>query len=358
MSILPCVEAVLIEVRELCKRCLFAHAPRWPESRNRVLAAAILLGGLAGPAQGQSNVARAQAAKTTASNSVACKAVPTFYWEIGDRNAPLASGSRGVFAPRATDALAIYSASKWIFGAYVYQRRGGQLSAVDVRHLNLSSGHTGANQCMWSNTVSECRNAMGPLNPPAVGSFHYAAGHLQQLAVDLDLGRQDKPQLASTVRGVLGTDIAMSYVQPQLASGIQMSTAHYGLFLRKILGGKLLLSGGALGSSAVCTYTSATSAETGRTKCPTATYSPTDGADYAINEQWSYSLGHWVESDPRNGDGAFSSPGAAGFYPWIDSSRSYYGVLARRELSTTAAKTSVHCGRLIRKAWLTGIAQP
>ena len=29
------------------------------------------------------------------------------------------------------------------------------------------------------------------------------------------------------------------------------------------------------------------------------------------------------------GDGAFSSPGLFGFYPWIDAGKTYYGVLAR-----------------------------
>jgi len=53
-------------------------------------------------------------------------------------------------------------------------------------------------------------------------------------------------------------------------------------------------------------------------------------------------------------DGAYSSPGAFGFYPWIDRTKSYYGVVAPK---MTGALNSVYCGRLIRKAWMTGVAQ-
>jgi hypothetical protein len=83
------------------------------------------------------------------------------------------------------------------------------------------------------------------------------------------------------------------------------------------------------------------------------------------NESWHYSLGHWVEDDPVVGDGAFSSPGRFGFYPWVDASKTYYGVLARFDAvhvddpnpKEASYITSVKCGRLIRHAWETGQAQ-
>ena len=46
-----------------------------------------------------------------------------------------------------------------------------------------------------------------------------------------------------------------------------------------------------------------------------------------------------------------SSPGAFGFYPWIDASKTYYGLVAR--LAIGSALESVYCGRMIRKAWVT-----
>jgi len=90
--------------------------------------------------------------------------------------------------------------------------------------------------------------------------------------------------------------------------------------------------------------------------CPTAVYSPIPGSSGA-NESWHYGLAHWIEDDAVVGDGAFSSAGAFGFYPWIDATRTIYGVLARRGTAGNAGYNSAQCGRLIRKAWVTGVAQ-
>jgi hypothetical protein len=61
------------------------------------------------------------------------------------------------------------------------------------------------------------------------------------------------------------------------------------------------------------------------------------------------------------GDGAFSSPGAYGFYPWIDASKTYYGIIARESTTNVTGPAqntpywlSVLCGRLVREAFLTG----
>jgi hypothetical protein len=81
--------------------------------------------------------------------------------------------------------------------------------------------------------------------------------------------------------------------------------------------------------------------------CPTAV-SP-------LSENWHYSWGHWVEDDPALGDGAFSSPGRTGFYPWVNATRTSYGVLARDGASSS--QDSRLCGSAIRKAWATGVAQ-
>ena len=81
----------------------------------------------------------------------------------------------------------------------------------------------------------------------------------------------------------------------------------------------------------------------------------------AIPEAWHYSIGHWVEDDPTtNGDGSFSSPGAYGYYPWIDPSKTYYGLVARSVPNGTGLSEgyqSAQCGRLLRAAWKTGVVQ-
>jgi hypothetical protein len=104
-----------------------------------------------------------------------------------------------------------------------------------------------------------------------------------------------------------------------------------------------------LGAHAVCTNPRTCPDGASRTPSPT-------------NESWHYSIGHWVEDDPALGDGAFSSAGAFGFYPWISSDKQFYGIVARRgnlglfsgSASERPGMQSVACGRLIRAAWLDG----
>ena len=84
--------------------------------------------------------------------------------------------------------------------------------------------------------------------------------------------------------------------------------------------------------------------------CANALYSP-----FAATESPTYSIGHWVE-DPLVSDGAYSSAGAFGFYPWIEPTRAHYGVLARQDFGLRSGAESVPCGRKLRQAWATGDA--
>jgi len=163
-------------------------------------------------------------------------------------------------------------------------------------------------------------------------------------AVDLGLGSANNAGPATAIAARLGEDVGLGYDSPQLAAGVSITPAGYALFLRKILDDQLRMHD-LLGADAICTNPST---------CATALATPV-----TQTESWHYSLGHWVEDDPVVGDGAYSSPGALGFYPWISASKTYYGLLAREvtpENTTedSIAKDSVDCGRLIRKAWLGG----
>lgn len=301
------------------------------------------------------------AAQKTASSNVACTTLPNFYWEIGDSKGLLASGTRGLVPPKADAQMAIYSAGKWVYAAYIYEkakttRPNGLPTLADIRSLNMTAGYIDKGQCLLQDTVGTCQASIAKLDPAAVSKFSYGPGHFQrQASLDFKLSTQNKALLASEMVKGLGGGFAFDYAQPQLAGGARSSAKDYAIFLRKILSGTLMR--GVLGTNKVCTYTGLTDLNTGRKNCPTSLYSPASDALAGIVEAWSYSMGHWVEDDPVNGDGAFSSPGAGGFYPWIDSSKSYYGILARLEVTPAASANSVKCGRLIRKAWLTGIAQ-
>jgi hypothetical protein len=286
-----------------------------------------------------SDSARIAAATATANSSAnACTTIRPFYWEVGSASARMASGSvkaAGVstsYGP--STPMAVASASKWLYAAYVAQRRSGVLDATDVEHLTMRSGYVSmyAN-CLATQTVGACLAYQGndAYTSAADGRFYYNSGHMQKHA--------SLKALATELRSQLGTDVSLAYNQPQLAGGAYTTPDSYARFLRKLLGGQLRL-GALLGTQKTCTNPGT---------CPVgeALVSPT-------SQSWHYSLGHWVEDDPATGDGAFSSPGALGFYPWIDASRSWYGVVGR--VQTQGWDGSTQCGRLIRRAWVSGSA--
>lgn len=295
------------------------------------------------------DAARSQAATTTAQSSTnACAAIQPFYWEIGDKTQKLASGSvskaGSALTYTADTQMSIASASKWIYGAYVAQQRGGVLSAQDIQFLNFRSGYTSFDSCARDDTVGSCATSgtNGVQTAARVGNFFYSGGHMQVHAnQSMNLGAMNNAALANEVRRVLGTEIDLSYVQPQLAGGVVTNATNYAIFLRKLLNNQLQLSS-LLGKNPVCTNPAT---------CSDALYTPiTSGAD------WHYSLGHWVEDDLRTSDGAFSSAGAFGFYPWIDATKTNYGIVSRFD-AAGSGNASATCGILIRKAWMSAQAQ-
>jgi hypothetical protein len=303
---------------------------------------------------------RAQAASQTAQNNASCTAIHPFYWEIGDRNLMRAGGTAGGALPLASTSMPIASATKWLYGAYVVQTRGGhtQLTAPDILALTMRRGYTNLNYASCIRvvqseqaalTVGECAVAThsggsnSDLVNAEVGRFCYGGGHFQlHAAVDLSLGAANNASLRTTMAAQIGQDFTFSFETPQTAGGARSTAGDYAFFLRKILSNQLLMRE-ALGTSAVCTNP---------LTCASASSTP-----IPISESWHYSLGHWVEDDPILGDGAFSSPGAFGFYPWIDATKTYYGVLARASAAPAASLESVACGRKIRRAWVTATAQ-
>ena len=268
-----------------------------------------------------------------------------FYWSVGDATGPLAgaTASSDGSGPGATTVMSIASASKWVYGAYVAQVRAGVLTADDVRFLTFRSGYTDFDQCLSNQTVDECEayETNGTYVAANDGKFYYGGGHMEKHAADNGLGAMDDVQLGAAVDAALGT--GFSYSQPQLAGGIYTDAAHYGDFLRRIVSGELAIAG-LLGADAVCTNPS---------QCPTeAVYTP------IASEDDHYSIGHWVEDDPAAGDGAFSSPGKFGFYPWISHDKAWWGVVARVDVlgGMQQGVASMLCGRRIRAAWVAGSA--
>lgn len=295
---------------------------------------------------------RIDAATATAAANAACTAIVPFYWEIGDSSAMITGSTEptGTMVPDATTVMELFSASKWLFSTFAVQKLGGvaNLSTSDIQALTMTSAYNLMNNgsCTVSDTVASCdaaQNTMVDTTHPDY--FVYNSGHLEHLgatSTGLAVDGDDDTALKTDMDAELGSDLTYVWDTPELAGGASDSAGDYAALLRKIINSSSpLRMKAALGTNAVCT------------NCATAlTY--TFGQPQS-DEQWHYSLGHWVEDDPSVGDGAFSSPGAEGFYPWIDSTKTWYGVLAR-EVSG-GATGSILCGRQIRKAWLTGVAQ-
>jgi hypothetical protein len=322
------------------------------------------------PAAGPPMAGSATAATQTAQNNAACTAVQPFYWEIGDANSALASGSStqsGGTPVTAATKWTIASASKWIYGMYVVQNRGGaaNLSAADIKFLNFTSGYTYMDTLTQSATCSAPTSGADSINycltlpsstagktyashdPSTDGIFDYDGGHEENHAGQFqpEINSLDTSQLGATIgAGLNVSGITLRYTQPLLAGGIYASANDYSPILRAVLQGQLGMLD-ALGTHAVCAWVGA--------GCNAAS-SP------AATVKWHYSVAHWVEDDPASGDGAFSSPGAFGFYPWIESNKRFYGVISRYATANGEIQNglaSSQCGHALRAAWETGIAQ-
>ncbi len=251
----------------------------------------------------------------------------------------LVGDSEGGSRFTASTDMEIASASKWLFGAYIVERFQHDLSAIDDKAMTMRSGYTSLvyAACVTSKSVQACFDAANNSTYTAKndGLFFYNGGHFQKYAIDLGMGAFGNTELTNELKSLLGQELPFTFKSPQLAGGASASADGYAMFLRKILSGGLAIHDH-LGENAVCTLPGS---------CATAASSP------AAPEAWHYSYGHWIEDDPMNGDGTFSSPGYYGFYPWIDASKRYYGIVARYSLATTAYVESARCGRVIRDAF-------
>ncbi len=296
---------------------------------------------------------RAAAARTTAESHRACVAIQPFYWEIGRAGGKIVGDTSGGSSPTRDTPMLLASATKLLYAAYVVERRGGKLTADDIRALSLRSGYTGFGGCERSDTIGRClaTASNGVHNAAHDGKFYYDGGHMQHHAADaagMALAALDSAAFGAELRGRLGNDSGIDFALAQPAGGGRGSAAGYARVLQKVVAGELRMRDW-LGKNAVHTHPGRYPDEAMFTPAP-------------LNESWSYSIGHWIEDDPTVGDGAFSSPGLYGFYPWIDAGRTTYGIVARAVLGGIASShpgfqpafQSAVCGWLIRKAWFSG----
>lgn len=264
-----------------------------------------------------------------------CQDMGDYYWEIGNGQGALIHGQYGkTIGPN--DYLGIASASKWIFAAYAVQRIGPWITRDQIEKLQLTSGYDHLNPafCIGKPSAEACFNAAGNnrLDPAHKGLFSYNGGHMQKLMMDFGLGSFNRDALTTDLHRYLPLNAAISYNTPQAAGGLRTTPIAYADFLRRIIRDEIVMSA-YLGRYPVCTASG---------RCSSAVSSP-------IQFAWHYSLGHWIEDDYLRGDdGAFSSTGAFGFYPWISADRRFYGILARNSFRSSAAVDSAICGGAMR----------
>ncbi len=203
---------------------------------------------------------RIAAARSTANSAHnACSAIRPFYWQVGDVLGVLAAGSldraghRGEPTYNAHTVMAIASASKWLFAAYVVQRKQGRLTPEQISMLNFTSGYTRFRFCRRGQTIAAClrQPGNGTRVNSEIGVFYYGGGHMQELAARLGLGHDDDAEMAAALRDELGADIRLYFLRPQPAGGAAMDAAAYARFLRAMMDGRLLL-GRMLDADAVC----------------------------------------------------------------------------------------------------------
>ncbi|MGH8397531.1 MAG: hypothetical protein ACRETA_04720 [Gammaproteobacteria bacterium] len=251
---------------------------------------------------------------------------------------------------------------------YVVQNRGGvaNLTSADIAFLTFTSGYTYMGSDAQSVTCTAPTSGADSINycltllsstpgeffdsqdPSAVGVFDYDSGHEENHAgqFEPEINALNVSNLGSAIAAGLGVSgVTLNYHQPLWAGGIYANANDYTVILRAVLGGQLYMLG-ALGTDAVCAWTGP--------GCNAAN-SP------QFSEHWHYSIGHWVEDDYALGDdGAFSSPGAFGFDPWVESNKNYYGVISRAAPSGTGNQNrwqSAQCAHELHAAWESGVQQ-
>lgn len=338
----------------------------------------------------------ASAAQATVTDNAACQpaAVGTaYYWEIGDATGLLIAGVASDAAhpdtnfqnsgPITRDSLwPLASASKWIYATYVVESLGAGAfvdgSSTSIPYMNFTSGYTQEGDyppkgvCDATSTVDSCISTLpAGTDPTTVGRFDYDSEHMEihaQTIMGLGADGIHQPNsltaaIDSVFTRALGANavVVTDFSIPLLAGGMDSTAAQYALMLSGIVAGKLQMSK-TLTTSVACTNwnVAGCNAVVGSSPITNASLALSGSP---IGEAWGYSLGHWVESDPTVGDGASSSPGSLGFYPWIDKQNKYYGMIARAApvadagAGTFQGYLSAECGRLIRNAWETGVEQ-
>ncbi len=183
------------------------------------------------------------------------------------------------------------------------------------------------------------------LDAPAGATYHYGPVHMQVAAAmaEIATGQPWADLFAATLANPLRlADTGFPDRHPRASGSASSSALDYARFLQAQLTGELL--GGTFAELA-----------SQRTTGVKLSYRPQSIA--SAGDDWQYGLGVWREcaeatwSDTCEARTIVSSPGAFGWYPFMDVDNGYYVVLAMRErrtLSFVPAAESVQLGQQLR----------
>lgn len=296
-----------------------------------------------------------KAIKATISANHDCKKLGDFYWEVGNSEGKVVSGSQGE-SYDADTAMKIASASKWLFGAYVFETLKGHVTDEHKEFLQMRSGYTNMSNvsCLRDKvkTVKDCflaeskirklfgRGSNATIGSENKGKFFYNGSHAQALAVKQEIGLADKnnEMLALAMKNSLSLE-NLSYFFPQLAGGAKTNPRTYAVFLRNLMNEKYFLGKTLLAEKGVCANSS----------CGFKDVAESPVADHLL---WWYGNHYWIEKNQKGVVEAYSSPGLFGFYPWISADKKYYGIIAREGSARERGMKSISCGQAIRAAFL------
>jgi len=285
--------------------------------------------------------------------------VPDYAIIIGDADGPLLTVEYGSFS--VNDRYLIASASKWLTAMVIMNLVEQGVMALDDRPqdyitwwtadpadarsritleqlLAFTSGFDigpDEQSCVTEalTTVDLCAREFydGGLAYEPGTTFYYGPAHMQVAArmaeVASGLGFSDLvDQSLASLFSLTQTDFRVpSAANPRASGGGRSSASDYATILQAILKGTYL--SGVIDEM-----------EADRTGPPVVVASAP--AALAINGyDFRYALGHWRECPQATWDAncdnrhVSSSPGAFGWYPWIDFDNGYYGVLAVFELA-------------------------
>lgn len=318
-----------------------------------LLAAAVLTAGLllpAGNAPAQMNIFDKPAWEKDLRRIMwrhrSCAALKSYIWEVGDAE-KIITRDYGLFGtpPSPTDFVPLYDVSAFIFASYLAERTGGKLDDAQISALTMRDGYNAplSQGCNISTSVGSCFGNMGghKSRTGKDGEFYYGPGHIQQLAMQLELGTYRDGDMRDEYGGQLrAPSIHFVFNSLRLFDGLHMRPENLSKFLRAVVGGKLKI-GALLGTHAVCLDPQ---------KCPDTPvlYAPAPRTR-------DYSLGHWVEKNPDTGEvEAYSMTGKNGLYVWISADKKHYGYVIPLDDGINRSSAGIGCGRAMYKAVLRG----